>query len=377
MSEAVYDLLIHAGRVFCPQTGLDTSGSVAVTGDRIVAVGADIEGDATVEIDAPDALLLPGAIDLHAHPAIEGSKFGIHPDNEFLARGVTTVLSQGDAGADNWEKYRETTIAASRTRIKMALNLSAPGESMPGGCYENLDWVDVEKCVAAIESGGDAIWGIAVNASELACSSTDPHVVVERGLEAAERTGLPLLFGLHSPRLWSIDEQLALLRPGDVVTYCFRQEPFGIVQGGEIPASVHAARARGVLFDVGHGMGSFDYTMVEASLRCGFPPDTISSDRHQLHNNAQPEHSVLRTMSKMIAAGMPENDAFAAITSRPSAVLGMEGEIGTLAVGACADLMLIKHNADAAPLVDVLGVVRPGACWEATLTVRGGDVVAV
>lgn len=377
MASSSYDLLIRAGRVLCPRTGLDTTGEVATRGDRIVAVGAEISGNASHTIDAPEAVLLPGLIDLHAHPAVDGSKYGVDPDAEILPRGVTTVLSQGDAGADNWQRYRETTISPSRTRVIMALNLSAAGESMPGGCFENLDWVDVDRCVKTVQTAGIDIWGIAVNTSEIACGSTDPKTVMQRALEAAEQTGLPLLYGMRSPLLWSIDEQMEMLRPGDVVTYCFRQEPFGVVQNGKIPRSVQVARTRGVLFDIGHGMQSFDFTVAEAALSAGFPPDTISSDQYARHIGSRPQHDLLRTLSKLIAAGMPELNAFAAVTYRPAAILGMEDEIGSLSVGSCADLTLIKINEDAAPLKDVLGEERPGGCWEAHLTVRGGEVVTV
>ena len=369
-----FDLLIRAGRLVCPATGLDGPGAVAVCGDRIEAAGPDVRGSAQESLDFPDALLLPGLVDLHAHPACEGSKFGVDPDVEFLPRGVTTVLSQGDAGASNWQRYRETTIQASRTRVRLAINLSAPGESTPGGCFENLDDVDAEACIEAIEDGGDLIWGIAVNVSNFCCGDTDPRQVMGRALEAAERTGRPLLFGLRQPSDWSFDEQLELLRPGDVVTYCFRSEPFGIVSGGRIHPAVREARERGVLFDVGHGMGSLDFNIAEAALADGFPPDTISTDQYARHVGSQPQHDLPRTMSKLLAAGMPESDVFAAVTDRPARVLGLEGEVGTLASGACADVAVLKWNENAAPLVDVNGVERPGGCWESILTVRGGQL---
>ena len=109
-----FDLLIRAGRVVSPADGLDGPGAVAVLGDRIVASGPDVAGTAATVVDLPEAVVLPGLVDLHAHPAREGSKYGVDPDVEFLPRGVTTVLSQGDAGAANWGRYRETTIAAPR-----------------------------------------------------------------------------------------------------------------------------------------------------------------------------------------------------------------------------------------------------------------------
>ena len=163
------DLLIRAGRVFCAATGLDGPGAVAVQGDRIVAAGPHVTVDAKQTLNFPDGLLLPGLIDLHAHPAVEGSKYGIAPDIHLLPRGVTTVLSQGDAGAINWPCYRTTTIDASAARVRLAINLSARGESMPGACLADVNDIDVEACVAAIVDGGELIWGIAVNISAIAC----------------------------------------------------------------------------------------------------------------------------------------------------------------------------------------------------------------
>ena len=119
-----YDLLVSAGRVVCPATGLDGPGAVAVRGDRIVAVGDQIDGAARETLDFPDALLLPGLVDMHAHPAREGSKYGVDPDVHFLPRGATTVLSQGDAGAGNWARYRESIIEGARTRVSDWLSIS-------------------------------------------------------------------------------------------------------------------------------------------------------------------------------------------------------------------------------------------------------------
>jgi dihydroorotase len=370
-----FDLLIRAGRVVCPASGFDAPGGVAVRAGRIVAFGGDVSGTARETLDFPDAVLLPGLVDLHAHPAREGSKYGVDPDVEFLPRGVTTALSQGDAGADNWRRYRETTIEACRARVRLAINLSKRGESMQGGCFENMDDVDAEACIAAIEDGGDLIWGIAVNVSEIACGANDPREIVRRANRARALTLRPLLYGMRRPDDWAFEEQLFHLRTGDVVTYCFRSEPFGIVQGGRVHPAVRKARERGVLFDVGHGIQSFDFRVAEAALADGFPPDTISSDSYLRHVGTNPPHDLPRVMSKLMAVGMPEADAFAAVTSHPAAALGLSDEVGTLKVGACADLVVLKWNENAAPLTDVHGATRPGGCWEPALTIGAGEII--
>lgn len=372
-----FDLLIRAGRVVCPAAGLDTPGAVAVSDGRIAAAGPDAGGEAREVLEFPHGLLLPGLVDLHAHPAVEGSKYGVDPDVEFLPRGVTTVLSQGDAGAANWRRYRETTIEKSRCRVRLAVNLAAPGASKPGPCFENLGDVDVDACVAAIEEGGDLIWGISVDTSRhnFGEGPSDPREVIRRALQAAERTGRPILYGMRTTTDMSFEEQLAPLRPGDVVTYCYRREPHCIVENGLVHPAVHRARERGVLFDLGHGKGSFDFAVAEAALADGFPPDTISTDKHRGHRGEQPPHDLPRTMAKLIAAGMPEADVLAAVTSRPAQILRLETEIGSLTPGTCADMTVLNWREDAAPLSDVYGEERPGGCWEAALTIRAGRII--
>ena len=376
VAEFDYDLLIRAGRIVCTRTLLDGPGAVAIRGDRIVAAGQQVAGTARQSLDLPNALLLPGLVDLHAHPAKSGSKYGVDPDCEFLPRGVTTVLSQGDAGAANWPAYRRETIESSRTRIRLAINLSRRGEPEGGPCFAELDWADVDACVQATWSGGDQIWGIAVNLSRASCA-IDPRLVLHRALDAAQRTDRPLLVGMRESTDWPIADQLDLLRPGDVVTYVFRDDPWSVVgRDGRVLPEVRRARERGVLFDACHGMQSFSFRVAEAALADGFYPDSISTDQYARHVGSRPQHDLPRTMSKFVAAGMPEHEVFARVGPRPAGILGLVDEIGTLAPGACADLVLLETNASAAPLVDTYGKRRSGGCWEAALVVRAGVVVA-
>ena len=377
MDEPTYDLIIRAGRVFCADVGLDGPGAVAVKGDRIVATGRDVAGTAAKTLEFPDGLLLPGLVDLHTHPAPSDWKYGIDPDVEILPRGATTILSQGDCGADDWRLYRDTIIHGSKTRVRLAMSVARGGERVPDRvAFGNVDDLDVDAGVAAIEDGGDLIWGLSVNASQAASGDADPRVVVRRTIEIAERTDSPILFGNRwEPYDWPIAEQLDLLRSGDVLTYCFHTGPNGIVEGGRVIDAAWRARERGVLFDVGHGMASFDFPTVEAAIADGFLPDTISTDQYVRHVGSSPQHDLPRTISKLLAAGMDERDAFPRATLRPSDVLGMAGEIGTLRVGACADLAVLRWDEDALPLADVAGVTRPGGCYLPVMTVRAGETI--
>ena len=370
-----YDVLISSGRIFCSDTGLDGPGAVAVRGDRIVASGPNVGGAAGLTLDYPDALLLPGLVDIHAHPARGGSRFGVDPDVHFLPCGVTTCLSQGDAGALNWAAYREEVIHGCRTRVRLALHLSKTGESPPDHCFEHLENADVDLCVDTIAAAGEDIWGIAFNTVLEPRLAHDPREIMRRGVEAAERSGRPILYGPRFNVDFPLEEQLAYLRSGDVFTYTFSPRPDNIIADGRLRQAVREARDRGILFDGCHGMQSFSFAHAEPAIAEGFYPDTISTDQYIAHVGADPPHHLPRTMSRYIAAGMPEAEVFARATAGPAGLLGLKGEVGTLAPGACADIAVLRWNPDGR-LADVLGAKRPGGSWEPLATVKSGEPVS-
>jgi dihydroorotase len=351
------DLLIRAGRVFCAATGRDGPGAVAVRDGRIINV-AMLSPDAEV-LEFHDCLLIPGLIDFHAHPARGGSKYGICPDRYMLPTGVTTVLSQGDAGALTWPAYRDDVVRVCRTRIRLALHLSTRGEATAVACFNDPADVDIDACVATLADGGVDLWGISVNVSRYSSGKTDPRWLVEQALTAAERSGKPLLYGPRETVDWPLAEQLAQLRPGDVVTYCYMKTKNVMEDHTRVHPAAREARARGVLFDVGHGTAAYDDDVARAAIADGFPPDTISSDMYVEHLARAPRHDLPRVMSQVIAAGMPERDAFAAVTVRPAALLGLAGEVGTLAPGACADLAVLR---------------QADGVWQAVQTIRAGQL---
>jgi dihydroorotase len=198
---------------------------------------------------------------------------------------------------------------------------------------------------------------------------------MRRGLEAAERCGRPILYGPRFLDDFPLEEQLPLLRPGDVVTYAYAALDDNIAVGGRVRDAVWAARERGVLFDAGHGMQSFAYATADIAIGEGFYPDTISTDQYNRHVGSEPQHDLPRTLSKFLAAGMPESEVFGRVTRRPAELLGLAGEVGTLAPGACADLAVLRWNPDGR-LRDVYDVERAGGCWEPVETVCAGQRVA-
>lgn len=376
---APVELLVKADRVFSADLGLDGPGAVAISEGRIVAAGPEaVDRPAQETIDLGDAVLLPGLLDMHAHPdkRPNGSRYGVDPDKELLVRGTTTVLSQGDAGSTDLNAYKASTIGTSRTRILLAINLSRFGEQGDKPSLEDHAALDVERIVRAAARDNGRLWGIAVNTQAIVTGKNDPRRILRRAIEASEAADGPLLFGTRKAADVPIDEQLAELRKGDVVTYCFAGGPENIIDDAtdKVRDSVREARERGVIFDIGHGMMSFDWTIAEAAIAQGFPPDTISTDSYNRHIGSEPRHDLPRVLSKLIAAGMPEADAFRAATLRPAEVLRVSPELGSLATGALADLCGMRWNPEGR-LADTNGVTRPGGCWEPIFVAHGGDVI--
>ncbi len=370
------DLVVVASRLVCPATGLDGPGVVGVRDGLIEFVemgdGGGEYSAARETLVVEDGILLPGLIDLHAHPAASGSKFGIDADRDLLPKGSTTVLSQGDAGARNVDQYIRETIEGSRTRVKLALNFCAEGESNPDGRFFSLDDASIDECVAAVERGGDDVWGISLNIALIRGADVDPLEVMRRGMEAAERSGKAVMFGATKTAEIPLCEQLALLRAGDVMTYCFYSGDGSIVQDGRVLDCVWEARARGVLFDVGDGAAAFGFDVAEIAVAEGFLPDTISTDYYLHHYSNKLDHDVPHIVSKMIEVGMTAEQCWPRVTFLPAQVLGLSDTIGRLEAGAVADLCVVELRDDREPMTDGRGEVRMGRRWRPVVTIKGG-----
>ncbi|HIF71667.1 MAG TPA: hypothetical protein EYQ61_03800 [Dehalococcoidia bacterium] len=375
------DLVISASRMVCPATGLDGAGVIGVRDGLIAFVeSGDIGGEVptareTIVVD--EGVLLPGMVDLHAHPALSGSKFGIDSDTCLLPRGSTTVLSQGDAGALNMDRYIEETIESARTRVKLAINFCAEGESNPDGRFFSLDEASVDECVAAIERGGSHVWGISLNIALIRGEGVDPLEVMRRGIRAAEESGKPVIFGATKNADVPLSAQLELLRPGDLMTYCFYSGDGAIVEDGRVLDFVWEARERGVLFDVGDGATAFGFDVAEVAVAEGFVPDTISTDYYRHHFVEEPDHDMPHVVSKMIAVGMMADECWPLVTSVPARVLGLGDEIGRLEVGAAADFCVVRAGDVVEEMVDGRGEVRSEIRWRAMDVVKGGGIATI
>ncbi|HEX5688627.1 MAG TPA: amidohydrolase/deacetylase family metallohydrolase [Roseiflexaceae bacterium] len=372
----MYDLLIKGGEVIDP-AGQSGRLDVAIKRNRIAAVERDIPFDAASRvIDAAGQIVTPGLVDLHTHVYHRATFWGIDPDPVAARSGVTTWLDVGSAGAFNWDGFREWVVKPASARIYGLLNISAIGLVAATGELGNLDYCDVDMCCKLIDRNRDMILGIKAR--------IDRNTVRENGLEplqraraAAERCDLPMMvhIGIGPP---AIEDVLALMRPGDILTHCFTGQTMRIVddQGNLLDAAKRAWDS-GIILDIGHGAGSFSFETAEALMNAGYRPDVISSDIHQLSING-PLFDLPTCLSKFLALGMSLPDVIRAASARPAEVLGMQNEIGTLRPGALADVALFALQDGAFPLYDIhMNVRESRQLLRNTLTILNGRPLAL
>jgi dihydroorotase len=372
------DLLVKGGRVLDPGEGIDEPLDIVVRRGRIEAIGEDLEQRFAGQgfrqvIDAKGGLVVPGLIDLHAHVYTGVCPLTVLADEVASRSGVTTMVSAGDAGANTIEGFRQTIVNGSRTRILAFLHISATGlATFPLGEALHLDLLDVEAAEAAISRFPEIIVGLKVRQGGPEVTGSNGLEPLRRAIAAGEAFGLPVMVhitGSEAP----ISELLSMLSKGDIVTHCLTGTPNGLRQDGKIADVALAARERGVLFDVGHGAGSFDFEVAEAAARVGFWPDTISTDIHSI--SAPKVTGLPDVMSKLLAVGMPLNDVISAATINPARAIGRAGSLGSLREGLTADLAVLDVQTGPVEFSDTFGHHRTGRKrLSARYTIRGGVV---
>jgi dihydroorotase len=170
--------------------------------------------------------------------------------------------------------------------------------------------------------------------------------------------------GVESRQLMA--QILDLLRPGDVLTHAYSGAPniggdfTNIVQDGKLLPAALAAKQRGVIFDVGHGGGSFDYTVAEAAIQQGCPPDTISSDIHVFSGNTPGMPYLTWVMSKFLAMGFSLEQVVSMATAAPAKVIARNPKLGTLQVGAPGDVSVLDVVEGPVSFVDTRNNTRTG-----------------
>jgi len=370
------DLLIRGGRVVDPSQDIDAVRDVAISEGKIARVEPNIPSSQAREvIDANGKVVTPGLIDIHTHVFPYVGPYGIEPDPACLHRGVTTVVDAGTSGSLTIPAFRKFIIERAATRIRPLLHVVAIGLVAGGtsnmGELEDLRYCVPKLAVEAANKNRDLVVGFKIRFSKDYTGPND-YEGMKRAREAADEAHLPLMIhigGSYSP----LPKLLALMKKGDVVTHSFNGHPNGIVDSsGKLLPEVIEARQRGVLFDVGHGAGSFSFEVMEKCLKQEFLPDTISTDLYSANING-PVFDMVTTLSKFLLLGLSLRQVVERATVNPTRVFNFGAEIGTLRPGAEADVSVLELREGNFVFVDSSRKTRTGRQkLEPVVTIRGG-----
>jgi dihydroorotase len=358
------ELVLKGGRVIDPSQRLDGTADVVFAEGRVKALGRDAPHARDAEIrDAKGLIVTPGLIDLHTHVYWGGTSLGI--DAPALARrsGTTTFVDAGSSGPGNFAGFRRHVIEPAPVRILPYLNISFAGiyafssSVMVGECAD-VRLLDLRECRRVAEENRDLVVGIKVRVGKGAGGSSGV-APLDMALEVAESVGLPVMCHLDFPPPSRL-EVVSRLRKGDVLTHCFRPFPNSpAAPEGGVREEIAAARERGVVFDIGHGQGSFGFGTARAMLAAGFLPDVISSDVHSLSIDG-PAFDLLHTLSKFLVLGVPLPEVIKAATSAPAAAINRP-ELGSFKPGSVGDATLIAIEEGEFTYRDVLAEPLKGS----------------
>jgi dihydroorotase len=352
-SEPSFELVVAGGRVVDPGGAGVLDADVGVSGGRVAAVAPALRGIEMV--DARGLLVVPGLVDLHTHVLPRLTYWGVDPEPLAAAAGVTTWVDAGSAGAYGIEGLRADLAARWRVRVRAFLNVSSIGLAAPSFELSNPAHLDEGLCVEMAARHAGFVVGIKARIDRFTVGELG-LAPLHAALRVAERAGLPLMvhIGRGPP---AIEGVLEALRPADVLTHCATPWSMSLVRDGRVIEAARRAVERGVVLDLGHGSGSFSFEAVEALVSGGVGPAVISSDAHQLSIRG-PMYDLPTCLTKLMLAGMPLEEAVAAATSRPAAVIGGAGSLGTLSPGAFADIALLALEDGRFPVYDVRGERR-------------------
>jgi dihydroorotase len=353
-----YDLMLKGGRVVDPSQGHDGIADVAFAGGKVAAVGRDLKPGASTEVRSVAGFIVsPGLIDMHTHVYWGGTSLGIDAEEFCRTSGVTTAIDTGSAGPGNFLGFRKHVIERSEVRILAYLHVSFAGiyafsNTVMVGESEEIRMLAPKDCAEVAEKHRDVLVGIKVRVGRHA-SGTQGWSALKMALEVADEVGMPLMAHIDHPPP-SYEDVVGALRPGDVLTHAFRPFPNAPCSAqGKVRPAVLAARKRGVLFDIGHGKGSFSFKTARAMLANGFEPDTISSDVHTLCING-PAYDQVTTMSKFLVMGMSLPSVIKASTVNAAMAL-RRPELGSLKPGSAGDATILAVKEGKFDYEDVVG----------------------
>lgn len=375
------DLLIKNGHVIDPKNNIDGVMDVAIQGDKILQVGRNISQQAKKTIDATGMYVTPGLIDIHGHhfwgtqpnAYLSNSFTALPPDGFTFRAGVTTSVDAGGPGWRNFDLYKTNVIDRSRTRMLAFLNIVGAG--MSGGAHEqNIADMDPKLAAMAARSNREYIVGI-----KLAHYEGNEWGPTERAVEAGKLADIPVMvdFGRSEiPYLSMKTLMLEKLRPGDILTHCYggvtgREK---VVENGKLVPWALEAQKRGVIFDVGHGGGSFLFEQAIPAIQQGLKPNSISTDLHTGSMNGAMK-DMLNVMSKLLNIGLTLNEVITTSTWNPAQVI-KRPELGNLSAGAPADVAVFSLEKGTFGFIDVSGAkVTGNQKLTCQMTVRDGRVV--
>ena len=368
-----FDLVIKGGEVLDPSQSLRGRRDIGIRYGIIEALEPEIPAPRGLRVlDASGKLVTPGLVDLHTHVYPYGSAIGIPADELVAHQCTTTCVSAGDAGANNFAAFRRFIVAQARTRLCAFIHIANSGlASFPVAELTNIDVADVSAAAKAIAENGDIVIGAKVRMSEnvIAKNGIEP---LKRAIAACEQAGtggrvMVHIGGVETRALMS--QLLDLMRPGDVLTHAYSGAPnlsgdfTNIVEDGSLLPAALAAKQRGIIFDVGHGGGSFDYTVAEVAIAQGCTPDTISSDIHVFSGNTPGMPYLTWVMSKFLGLGFTLDQVIAMATINPAKIINRLPKLGTLELGAPGDVAIMDLVEGPVTFVDTRNNTRGGKAY--------------
>ncbi|MBK5292951.1 MAG: amidohydrolase/deacetylase family metallohydrolase [Acidobacteriia bacterium] len=344
------DLLIRNGTVCDPASKMKRLADVGISGGKITAIADRLPADGGVEIvEARGLYVTPGLIDLHTHCYHGATALGVEAGPIAARSGVTTWVDAGSFGCTQADGFRKFIVAPSPVRIFGYVYL------YPDNRNPDMDPVKyvrsfVKQTGQTVTANRDILIGIKLQVGSN-MNGRYSYDFLKIARELCDSYKIPLLAHISfAPP--ETDQVMELMQAGDVVTHCYNRHTLGILdESGKVRMSVRKARERGVLFDVGHGLGSFNFEAARKALADGFLADTISTDIYNL-NVKGPVFDMPTTMSKMMYLGMSFDDVLQRTTAAPARIVNRVEGMGTLAVGAPADVALLAIEDGEFPLTD-------------------------
>jgi dihydroorotase len=342
------NFLLKGGRLIDPASGVDGNFDIRVRDGKIEAIGPNLDASGATVISAKDCIVTPGLIDVHLHLMKGLGAFGVDPDIFGVGSGVTTVVDAGSAGHTLLNVFRNYVTDNAKTRVLNYINLSTlGGVSGPGySILADPRLIDEAKIAEAVEAHRDIIVGIKIMATGGALGAQGLKPLV-RARKLGDELRIPLL--VHIGESWTkgtepvaVGDVLKYLRAGDIVTHMFTVHPGGLLDGnGKLWPQVRDAKESGVLMDVGHGLHNLNFDVAREVLDQGLHPDGVSTDGHR-GNRSGPVYDLPTTMAKLMALGFTLNQVIEMATANAARLLGRSDELGTLRVGAPAEISVLK-----------------------------------